>query len=100
MKPGDRVRVILGEFEGRVGTILNPSAQIEAVRALLKPSPSRDEVERRFLVPPAHHGVLLDSGRMRPDPRPTRYIIIPESILGPAPATELQWIPIIREDAK
>lgn len=97
MKPGDRVCVVHGDHRGRVGTIISPTAQVEAVRALLRPSPSRDEIERKFSVPAGWHGVLLDCSHYLYSP--SKYVVIDEGQLSPTTsAAELQWIPSIREE--
>lgn len=91
MKPGDRIRVLRGEHEGRTGSILPPNAQVEALRRLLKPSPARDELERRARVPVGSHGVMLGSDAI---PGSVQYAVIREEDLV-VPATELQWIPTV-----
>lgn len=64
MKPGDRVRIIRGDYEGRTGTVVDAAdhvaSQIEAVRGLLRPSPVRERIEGNLQIPPGCIAVMLD----------------------------------------
>lgn len=70
MKPGDRVRVLRGEHEGRCGVIVDPAESIASVRRLITPSATRDHLEEGLAVPAGCQLVRLD----RPDLRDAAYV--------------------------
>jgi hypothetical protein len=86
MKPGDRVRVLSGEHEGRLGFITDVSARRAAVDAILKPSEIRTRLLAKLDVPQGHHAVQLDHARVRDIRvvgRADSLEVLPESILMP-----------------
>lgn len=66
MKFGDRVRVVRGEHEGRIGTVTDVAARRAAVDAILKPSETRTRLLAKLNVPVGYHAVQLDPVPSRP----------------------------------
>jgi hypothetical protein len=70
MKPGDRVRVLRGEHEGRCGVVVDPAESIASVRRMITPSATRDHLEESLAVTAGCQLVRLD----RPDLRDAAYV--------------------------
>ncbi len=60
---GDRVRVVSGEHQGRLGVVANHEDEQTFIIRALRPSPIRDVLLARFDVPLGSYAVRLDAGR-------------------------------------
>lgn len=60
MRPGDRVRVIRGEHEGRTGAVVDASEGIQKLHGIVRPGRMRDRLEAQLAVPEGCQLVRFD----------------------------------------